>query len=134
MCGAANPLADIHADCDMWICVIDCKFVSLNDIIQRYFKVFYSSEFGRKKFVGSVRDIFPCQVKSPKQARTRHGLITGFALFGNTQMRSTQLFQMEEKQNAVDLAILNLLSHLLSKVKQLEKTTFPSQIQTKLFL
>ena len=82
----------------------------------------------------SVRDIFPCQVKSPKQARTRQGLITGFALFGNTQMRSTQLFQMEEQQNAVDLAILNLLSHLLSKVKQLEKTTFPSQIQTKLFL
>ena len=41
---------------------------------------------------------------------------------------------MEEQQNAVDLAILNLLSHLLSKVKKLEKTTFPSQIQTKLFL
>ena len=52
MCWAANPLADIHADCDMWICVIDCKFVSLNDIIQKYFKVFYSSEFGRKKCVG----------------------------------------------------------------------------------
>ena len=52
MCWAANPLADIHADCDMWICVIDCKLVSLNDIIQRYFKVFYSSEFGRKKCVG----------------------------------------------------------------------------------
>ena len=130
MCWAANPLADIHADCDMWICVIDCKFVSLNDIIQRYFKVFYSSEFGKKKCVC----IFPCQVKSPKQARTRQGLITGFALFGNTQMRSTQLFQMGEQQNAVDLAILNLLSHLSSKVKKLEKTTFPSQIQTKLFL
>ena len=48
-------------------------------------------------------------------------------------MHSTQLFQMGEQQNAVDLAISHLLSPLLSMFKKLEKTTFPSQIQTKLF-
>ena len=55
--------------------------------------------------------IFPCHVKSPMQEQGMiwFDLITGFALFGNFPNAQYSTVSNGEQQNAVNLAILNLL-------------------------